>query len=273
MPTLKPCEFCGKEFVKRHVSPDAKHREKFCSQACHFASRPKRRTTLVCQSCAATFEVFNSQLGKCNVRFCSRDCWRAGIKVASVPCPRCGIQFVPNPRTQEHCSRACKVAHTKRPLLVRLWEKIDATGGTDACWPWTNSVNSGGYGQIQSNGRGSKRVTAHRVVFETIVGPIGAGLEIDHLCRNRRCCNPAHLEPVTAAENVRRGMAGDLRTECKNGHPRSVGMTTFPNGRRECKVCVRAREDRKLRGRKRQRHCERVASFAAHRRGAARSRP
>ena len=73
--------------------------------------------------------------------------------------------------------------------------------GLLGCWLWTGGTN-GQYGELRV---GQKIAKAHRVAFEMYVGPIPAGLEVDHLCRNTRCVNPAHLEPVTKAENVRRG--------------------------------------------------------------------
>lgn len=77
---------------------------------------------------------------------------------------------------------------------------LDRSAGPDACWPWTGR-QYGGRGKIAQGGR---RVFAYRFVYELLVGPIPEGLQLDHLCFNPICCNPAHLEPVTASVNTKR---------------------------------------------------------------------
>ena len=96
-------------------------------------------------------------------------------------------------------------------LTDRFWAKVVKTE-TD-CWEWTGALNSRGYGCVGIAGKG---YLTHRVAYEALVAPIPQGLTIDHLCRNKVCCNPAHLEPVTLAENVRR--AAVLITHCPRGH-------------------------------------------------------
>jgi hypothetical protein len=81
----------------------------------------------------------------------------------------------------------------------RFWSCIDKTS---SCWLWTPVSNAFGYGVFRQRGGGAAYV--HRIAYEELVGPIPPGWTIDHLCRVKRCVNPAHLEPCTRAENARR---------------------------------------------------------------------
>lgn len=92
--------------------------------------------------------------------------------------------------------------HYYHPPHVMDYAVDDETG----CWQWLHGTNSIGYGQLHVRHSKPRRMAyAHRVYYERHVGPVPDGLELDHLCRNPGCVNPEHLEPVTHAENIRRG--------------------------------------------------------------------
>jgi hypothetical protein len=125
----------------------------------------------------------------------------------------------------------------RTPLADRFWPKVDRRDDDD-CWPWLGQTNRAGYGAIVSAGHNGKKLQAHRVAYELLVGPIPEGLVIDHLCRNPSCVNPAHMEPVTNADNTIRGMG----STCKRGHPLD-GWARAGRGRagkRYCKRCKAA---------------------------------
>lgn len=99
-----------------------------------------------------------------------------------------------------------------RPTIIQQFEsKIERS---NECWNWTAHIAVTGYGMFQASG--SQPVYAHRFSYELYVGPIPDGLTIDHLCFNRKCVNPQHLEPVSLAENVRRAQVKQRRTHDSN---------------------------------------------------------
>lgn len=107
------------------------------------------------------------------------------------------------------------------------------------CWEWSRSLTSEGYGHLYYLGR---KEYAHRIAWRLWVGPIPDELELDHLCRNRSCCYPAHLEPVTHRTNLRRGIPG-MATHCVNGHEFTPENTRRrKEGRRQCRACDRIRQ-------------------------------
>lgn len=124
--------------------------------------------------------------------------------------------------------------------INRLTQHDPATG----CIEWTGSLAGGGYAQIKIDRRAQY---AHRVAWEMVHGPIPEGMYLDHLCRNRKCVNAAHLEPVSFRENVLRGVGptatNATKTACPEGHPYSIENTyTNPAGSRVCRTCKGQRE-------------------------------
>jgi hypothetical protein len=155
---------------------------------------------------------------------------------------------------------------TSVDLDQRFWSRVQKT---PCCWLWTGRTRNGRYGDYQAKGR---KVLAHRYAYEQLVGPVPDGLELDHVkargCTSTLCVNPAHLEPVTHLENMRRRTddrrvfcacgaqitpdnprvrrkdgrycrecAPDLRTHCRAGHEYTASNTYIYDGRRTCRIC------------------------------------
>jgi len=120
-----------------------------------------------------------------------------------------------------------------RDTYRRFMAKV-TLGHEGGCWGWAAAKNPQGYGYISI---GLKLQRVHRVTYRHYVGEIPEGLELDHLCGNRWCCNPKHLEAVTHGENIRRGRGSKKKTHCKRGHEFTEENTYQHMGTRRCRAC------------------------------------
>lgn len=153
----------------------------------------------------------------------------------------CGSHFE---RWRKHGDPLAGGAYYGDPL-ARFWSKVDKQD----CWVWTGTVKPNGYGKFSV---GQKTLNAHRWSYETFVGKVPEGLDLDHLCRNRACVNPAHLEPVTRSVNITRGRSACAeKTHCPRNHPYDAANTrvyvrdgVFVG--RICRACERSRKIRSV---------------------------
>lgn len=153
----------------------------------------------------------------------------------------------------KYCSSECYHASRLESMEARFWSRV---AKTETCWIWQGAVGTRGYGFLAGLYKGQyKTFLVHRYAYILHVGSIADDLTIDHLCRNRRCVNPAHLEVVSRWENVRRGETitgnNSRKTHCKHGHAFDEANTyVASSGGRHCKLCL-ARRDRERKARKR----------------------
>ena len=130
-------------------------------------------------------------------------------------------------------------AGARIPDDVRFWATV--TPGSDGCLIWTGARNPKGYGTFRTE---EGTASAHRWAYTFRYGSIPDGMEIDHLCFIRACVNPDHMEPVTHAENVRRGRHNQNhgKDKCIHGHRFDEQNTSLDTlGKRVCRVCARRR--------------------------------
>lgn len=131
-----------------------------------------------------------------------------------------------------------KTGPKPQPLIERIERFVELN--QRGCWLWLGSLHPhDGYGMMTV---GSRTRWAHRIAYQTFIGDVPVGLQLDHLCRERRCVNPTHLEPVTCRENLLRGEGFSARnarkTHCVHGHV-LTGRNLYisPTGRRNCRAC------------------------------------
>lgn len=119
------------------------------------------------------------------------------------------------------------------PVLERLLSKIEIGPVFEGslCWMFTGGDNGRGYGKLRV---GTRKMRAHRVAFEEMVGPIPDGMTIDHLCRRRLCVNPAHLEVVSFYENLMRGDTIAARNAARQSCTRCGAQLVRGTRQRRC---------------------------------------
>lgn len=129
-----------------------------------------------------------------------------------------GRTKLPNPRrngepiTLDWIRSNCRVEVTAVPMTE--------------CWTWLGALKFDGYGRVRSTGRGPMRLS-HRMAYAISHGAIPDGMHLDHICRNRACCNPTHLEPATASENIHRGSHTGIAREVDPRCLKCGGVRTY----------------------------------------------
>lgn len=236
----KQCGHCDATFQLTRAD------KKFCSTACqqsyNLLKRRKERRDInkpfICEECGK--EIKRARTNGRFPRFCGMRCRqdrdireRKELKEGqSWLCAHCGKRYFPTRTDRLYCSSRCAQRNRARrkgvaPILppqVRLVNGLREN--KRGCWEWQGSVLASGYGSMSVE---NVRVVVHRYLWELLSGPIPEGIQIDHLCRNRICCNPAHLDPVTQQENLRRSrITAEAHFALRHGkaHPGDQWVTT-----------------------------------------------
>lgn len=142
-------------------------------------------------------------------------------------------------------------------LKKRFWNNVSATSA-EGCWNWNGPISIYGYGRLMESvgNRKTKQLMAHRFAYEEVIGKIEEGMTIDHVCRNKSCVNPAHMEIVTRGENSTRAHSKNMNAMrdncCIRGHKiegENVVLEKRKNGsqRKRCKACAKLRDSKRSR--------------------------
>lgn len=167
-------------------------------------------------------------------------------------CEFCGLELREDLRADaRHCSEKCRRTHARAkkglPVVApphhRFWSRVDKRGPL-GCWQWTAGKLTSGYGSFRV---GNRAHVAHKYAYEALRGPVPEGKQLDHLCRNRACVNPDHLEPVPQRVNCLRGISlpalNARKTHCIHGHEFTPSNTYVnPKGHRGCRICRASRK-------------------------------
>ena len=198
------------------------------------SGEPSPEDPMACPECGRIPKRWTA--GKCDACY-KRERRRAGARKWPLPDPdiTAGLFQVPG---------------TSPTFALRVFAHVDASGD---CWEW-RGAKTNGYGTINRGGVGAGNEVGHRAVWLLLVGEIPGDLQLDHLCRNRGCVNPDHLEPVTAEENKRRGFSPAVlcsqRKTCEFGHPFDGIRRHYGRTYRYCKTCDQVQQRRRYHERK-----------------------
>lgn len=135
-------------------------------------------------------------------------------------------------------------------LLIKYGHQVKFSSSVGGCWKWSGYIGPDGYGSVGITH--DKKLRAHRLFWLAFRGQHEKGLVLDHLCRNRDCVNPAHLDPVSRGENVKRGnhpnQVAHRKNECRYGHKLTPeNLYLAPKGERRCRICNKRREENRKR--------------------------
>jgi hypothetical protein len=215
----------------------------------------------VCRQCGREFFTIPALVRAGGGIYCSRSCRSSAPRMADPfrPCRHCGEVFRARRVTSRYCTETCQHASVRQAhanVGERILARLDCNGPVPAhradlgpCWVWAGSLQKQGYGNIGVEGRTR---LVHKTAFELAYGPVPDGLELDHLCRNRPCANPYHLEAVTRRVNALRGQAPMVVVHvtgiCQKGHPFTPENTQVERSKsgiaRRCRACLKNRRSR-----------------------------